>query len=103
MISELPFGTSASSMNLRKRNKLIVASAQAVLVSQSSQKGGAMNAFRFAVEQHKPVATFEWDQTVSTSGNRMIAEERRVPTRVLTLSEDQESWNRWLAELSSSI
>jgi len=103
MISELPFGTSASSMNLRKRNKLIVASAQAVLVSQSAEKGGAMNAFRFAVEQHKPVATFEWDESEATSGNRHIANEHRIPTTVLAVNGDQGSWNKWLEKLSSLI
>src|SRR4051794_20188412 len=59
MVSEFPFGTAAASLTLRKRNKLIVAFALGVMLSQTSQKGGAMNAYRFAVEQRKPVATFE--------------------------------------------
>src|SRR2546422_3011738 len=46
-ISEFPFGTRASSLTLRRRNKLIVAAALGVLVSQSSTTGGAMNAYRF--------------------------------------------------------
>jgi predicted Rossmann fold nucleotide-binding protein DprA/Smf involved in DNA uptake len=50
-VSEFPFGTRASSLTLRKRNKLIVAFARAVLVSQSSADGGAMNAYRFAAER----------------------------------------------------
>src|SRR6266568_8045122 len=52
-VSEFPFGTGAASLNLRKRNKLIVAFAQGVLVSQSSATGGAMNAYRFAIEQKR--------------------------------------------------
>ena len=51
LVSEFPFGTAASSLTLRKRNKLIVAFAQGVLIGQSSAKGGAMNAYRFALEQ----------------------------------------------------
>lgn len=103
MISEFPFGVGASSMNLRKRNKLIVAAARGVLVSQSSKNGGAMNAFRFAVEQRKPVATFESDNHEATTGNQVIAEERKVPVRVFPLRDDQEGWNEWLQQLSSSI
>jgi DNA processing protein len=73
VVSEFPFGTAASALTLRKRNKLIVSLASAVLVSQSGEKGGAMNAYRFSVEQRKPVATFEPDGSPETSGNRQIA------------------------------
>ncbi len=100
-VSEFPFGTGASSLTLRKRNKLIVAFAAGVLVSQSSAKGGAMNAFRFAVEQKKPVATFEPDDTDTTSGNRAIGEETKVPTRRLPVG-DEAAMIAWLRTLSSS-
>lgn len=97
-ISEFPFGTGASAMNLRKRNKLIVAAAKGVLVGQSSDKGGAMNAFRFGIEQRKPVATFADDGTESTAGNRQIAAEKRAgigfPGDVAT-----DEWEAWLAKL----
>ena len=46
-VSEFGFGQRASSLLLRKRNKLIVAFAQGVLVAQSALDGGAMNAYRF--------------------------------------------------------
>src|SRR5262249_48141591 len=72
MISEAPFGARASSLTLRKRNKLIVACALGVLVAQTSSKGGAMNAFRFAVEAKKPVSTFPPDDTEETSGHETI-------------------------------
>ena len=55
-VSEFEFGRRASSLLLRKRNKLIVAFAQGVLVAQSAVTGGAMNAYRFGREQKKPVA-----------------------------------------------
>jgi DNA processing protein len=102
-VSEFPLGTGASSLTLRKRNKLIVAFALGVLVSQSAAKGGAMNAFRFAAEQKKPVATFEPDSTPDTSGNREISENKKTPVKVFSISSpglDQEVGS-WLRELSS--
>ncbi len=99
-ISEFPIGTGASAMTLRKRNKLIVAAAGGVLVGQSSYKGGAMNAFRFAIEQHKPVATFASDGTASTTGNDQIATEARVATVAFPLDAGPETWDTWLSQLS---
>ena len=97
-VSEFPFGTSASTLTLRKRNKLIVAFAKGVLVAQSSAKGGAMNAYRFAVEQRKPVATFEPDGTDKTSGNSAITEYANG----FVLKSELEAFEQWLRELSSS-
>ena len=54
-VTEAPFATGASSLLLRRRNKLIVALSNAVMIFQSTSKGGAMNAFRFALEQKKSV------------------------------------------------
>lgn len=109
-ISEFPFGMRASSMNLRKRNKLIVALAQGVLVSQSSSKGGAMNAYRFAIEQKKPVATFEpepdssSDLDSATSGNLNISASERTDTIAFSRLEGQPSeYKLWLSMLRSSI
>src|SRR6185503_14852705 len=73
-VSEFPFGRRAASLTLRKRNRLIVAFARGVLVSQSAKDGGAMNAYRFALDQKKPVATFAPDGSADTSGNALIAE-----------------------------
>lgn len=99
-ISEFPFGTGASAMNLRKRNKLIVAAADGVLVGQSASKGGAMNAFRFAREQHKSVATFADDGQFDTSGNREIARDERILTVTFPLEPSPEEWQAWLSTLS---
>jgi DNA protecting protein DprA len=104
MVSEFAFGTKAASLTLRKRNKLIVAFARGVLVSQSSNKGGAMNAFRFAVEQRKPVATFVPDGSDATSGNEAIS--RAGDAATTTISVDGELRTEaleWLRTLSSSI
>lgn len=100
-VSELGFGARASALTLRKRNKLIVAFAKAVLIAQSAKNGGAMNAFRFAVEQKKDVATFAADDFRETSGNRVITAE----TWTWTFPGDHpapEAYTQWLRKLSSS-
>jgi DNA processing protein len=103
-ISEFAFGTSASALTLRKRNKGIVALARGVLVSQSSDKGGAMNAFRFALEQHKPVATFAADGNPDTSGNDMIAQDKKLQATVFPTNRPApEDYQQWLRTLSSLI
>lgn len=102
-VSEFSFGTAAASLTLRKRNKLIVAFAHGVLVSQSSVTGGAMNAYRFAMDQHKPVATFQGDGTLETSGNVQITEGPCFGTAFSSESPDPEAYRAWLHGLSSSI
>ena len=100
-VSELGFGARASALTLRKRNKLIVAFARGVLVAQSATGGGAMNAYRFAMEQKKPITTFRADDEPDTSGNRLISESW---TETLPRDHaDLEIFNRWLRQLSSSM
>jgi DNA processing protein len=120
-VSEFPFGTAASSLTLRKRNKLIVAFARGVLLSQTSAKGGAMNAYRFALEQHKPIATFKGDGGKRTSGNDQIERgeeskpkpgaarqqqlEQTGASRATVFSAsapDPGSWDEWLQRSSST-
>ncbi len=103
MISEFPLGTKASSLTLRKRNKTIVGVSRAVLVAQSSVKGGTMNAYRFALEQRKPILTFAPDHQSDTGGNRLIQEE--TDRQEDLLSEHAPSLpelERWLAQSSST-
>jgi len=102
-VSEFRFGTRASSLTLRKRNKLIVAFARGVLVGQSSVSGGAMNAYRFGKEQKKPLATFEADGSSDTSGNQLISDERKDNDVVFPKRADEERYFEWLRKLSSSI
>lgn len=114
IVSEFPFGTAASALTLRKRNKLIVAFAGGVMLSQTSATGGAMNAYRFAIEQRKAVATFADDGTDRTSGNRVIAgDEGRQPplddslrhAAVAVFPADRPApdlWDAWLQRLSFS-
>ena len=102
-VSESPFGTGASAMTLRKRNKLIVALSLGVLVSQSSAKGGAMNAYRFAAEEHKIVATFKADGSEDTTGNTIISLDQRVEPTVFPLDPSATEYRQWLRRLDSWI
>lgn len=98
-VSEFGFGVGANALNLRKRNKMIAGCALGVLVSQSAEDGGAMNAYRFGMEQKKPVATFEADGTSDTSGNDLIAgSAERVRASVLPTRPSPE-WSSWLLTL----
>ena len=98
-VSEFGFGVGANALNLRKRNKMIAGMARGVLVSQSTDTGGAMNAYRFAMEQKKPVATFRTDGSTDTSGNDLIAgSAERVHATVLE-RDGGEGWSKWLRAL----
>lgn len=102
MVSEFPFGTPAAALTLRKRNKTIVALALGVLIGQSSATGGAMNAFRFALEQRKPVASFAGNGSDDTSGNQKVAAETSG-TEFPADRADEGAWTAWLETLSLSI
>lgn len=96
MVSEFAFGTGASKLTLRKRNKLIVGCSRAVFISQSRLNGGAMNAYRFAREQKKPVATCGADGREDTLGNAKIAEELRQGDAVFATGASQQEFVDWL-------
>jgi DNA processing protein len=97
MLSEFSFGTPAATLTLRKRNKTIVGLALGVLIGQSSSKGGAMNAYRFGKEQHKPIATFAPDGAEATSGNEEILQSHG--TVFPADHDDAGVWDRWLQSL----
>jgi DNA processing protein len=102
LVSEFPFGIAAASLTLRKRNKLIVAFALGVLIAQSAIDGGAMNAYRFAVEQKKPIASFEPDGTKETSGNEQVGKTSEVRGTLFSQNgPDHVAYERWLHALSS--
>lgn len=101
-VSEFGFGQRASSLLLRKRNKLIAAFAQGVLVAQSAVSGGAMNAYRFGREQRKPVATFRPDRASDTAGNATIQHDLRTGGLAFDLTTPPSDFRRWLTQLSSS-
>jgi hypothetical protein len=62
-----------------------------------------MNAYRFALEQDKPVATFAANGTEDTSGNALITEKRQDRDAIFSTSEpDEAGYRQWLQRLSSS-
>ena len=97
-ISEFAFGTGANSLNLRKRNKLIVALASGILISQSAHHGGAMNAYRFGVDLNRSIATFEDDRSEDTSGNRKIGHDAKSTVFVAD-QKNQSSYEKWIRSL----
>ena len=102
-VSEFGFGQRASALSLRKRNKLIVAFAQGVLVAQSGLGGGAMNAYRFGREQKKVVATLQSDGSPDADGNAAIAEDPRAGGTVFEVTRNEQQCEKWLDDLSLSI
>ena len=100
-VSEFGFGQRASSLLLRKRNKLLVAFAEGVLIAQSGAGGGAMNAYRFGRDQKKPVATFRTDGSNETSGNAVIEADSRSRDSTFALTADRRTYETWLDGLSS--
>ena len=59
-----------------------------------------MNAFRFGLEQKKPVTTFEPDGAADTSGNMEIKESAKGNTSALPVTPATEDYRQWLRELS---
>ena len=100
-VSEFGFGQRASSLLLRKRNKLIVALVQGVIVAQSAVDGGAMNAYRFGREQKKPVTTFSNDGSKETTGNAVIETDNQPGGFGLESPCDDSEYETWLQRLSS--
>jgi DNA protecting protein DprA len=60
LVSEFPFGAAPTPENLRKRNKLIVALSEAVIVAECPINSGALIAARAALEQRHPLFVFSW-------------------------------------------
>jgi DNA processing protein len=81
IISEYQFGTKVLVFGLKKRNKIIVGLSKYVLITQTSQKGGTMNAYRAALEQKKPVGIFYPPSNLAKhfNGNLKILRESKIP------------------------
>lgn len=67
LISQFPFGSAPSPTNLRQRNKLIVALAEAVVIAESDVQGGAMIAARSALEQGRNLFALQWSDMARSS------------------------------------
>ena len=78
LISQFPFGSAPNPSNLRQRNKLIVALAEAVVIAESDVQGGAMIAARNALEQRKSLFAFLFPQmdTSARAGTQRLLETR---------------------------
>ena len=76
LISQFPFGSAPSPANLRQRNKLIVALAEAVIIAESDVQGGAMIAARSALEQGRNLFALQWSdmQMPSRAGTLRLLE-----------------------------
>jgi hypothetical protein len=61
----------------------------------------AMNAYRFALEQKRPIATFAPDDQDDTSGNRQIIAERTSSEVTEFPGIDTDRFAKWLRGLSS--
>lgn len=72
VISEYAFGMRPSDVRLKKRNKITVGMAQAVIVIETALKGGTMNAVRAAKEQRKPIFAVSPPVEVGFEGNRHL-------------------------------
>lgn len=60
LVSEFPFGIAPTPENLRKRNKLIVALSEVVVVAECPANSGTLIAARAALEQRRPLFVFSW-------------------------------------------
>ena len=76
LISQFPFGSAPSPANLRQRNKLIVALAEAVVIAESDVQGGAMIAARSALDQGRNLFTLQWSnmEMSSRAGTQRLLE-----------------------------
>ena len=98
--SEFELGQRVSSLRLVRRNKLIAAFSQGILIAQSADAGGAMNAYRSGRSQKKPVAAIKSDGSKETGGNARIEKEFRSGDLVLELDAVQ-NFEYWLENLAS--
>jgi DNA processing protein len=77
VISELAPETTVSAPGLVARNRIISGLADAVIVVESNEDGGAMHAARFARRQGRPVYTFD----LPASGNRDLLDSGAIALR----------------------
>lgn len=85
LISQFPFGSAPNPSNLRQRNKLIVALAEAVVIAESDVQGGAMIAARNALEQRKRLFAFQFPQMDAST---RAGTQRLLETRLARSADD---------------
>lgn len=92
ILSEYPFGMKVQSFSLKKRNKIIVGLSKFVLITETSPKGGTMNAYLAAVEQKKPVGVFKPIEDVGGNfeGNEKIARDGKTKVKKFSSGDELE-------------
>lgn len=78
IISEYKFGMKVQEFALKKRNKITVGLSRFVLIAQTSDKGGTMNAYRAAKEQKKKIGVLLPLNTHGFEGNLRILEDKKI-------------------------
>lgn len=93
LVSERMWGEVRAAWLVR-RNRLISGLSDAVILVQCDERDGAMHTARFAAEQHRPIAVWNWNVSpVESSGTRLLSA-NGVP------SLDADSFALWLDEQS---
>tara|TARA_Y100000310_G_scaffold335051_1_gene416165 strand:+ start:994 stop:1920 length:927 start_codon:yes stop_codon:yes gene_type:complete len=78
IVSEYKFGMKVQEFALKKRNKITVGLSKYVLVAQTSDKGGTMNAYRAVKEQKKRMGVLLPKNTKGFEGNLKILEDKKI-------------------------
>ena len=80
IFSEYSFGTKINDLNLKKRNKITVGLSRAVVIIETSDKGGTMNAVTAAFEQKKQIFVLvpKDRNNPHVAGNLKLIEEGKV-------------------------
>ena len=89
VISEYSFGTKVKEFRLKKRNKITVGLSKFVLITQTSEKGGTMNAYRAAIEQKKTVGVFYPPESLlkEFDGNLKILKDKKIKVLKFTTGD----------------
>lgn len=80
IVSEYPFGTRIQPISLQKRDKIIVGLSKNILIVETTEKGGTMNAYRAVLEQKKNIGVFTPPANLSGNfdGNMKIIKEGKT-------------------------
>lgn len=74
LLSELPLGTDARNYHFLARNRLVSGIADAILITEATERSGTLSTFSYAMEQNIPVFAVPGpiDSLLSAGPNRLI-------------------------------
>lgn len=80
VLSEYSFGIKPNELNLKKRNKITVGLSNGIVIIETSEKGGTMNAVKAAFEQKKKLFVLvpKDKNNINVSGNVQLLKEGKV-------------------------